>query len=95
MEEGSWNVQIPLHTSGPKNGGVPYPRWISSFNPVAYLPVRRDQYSAVTCVYFLTAEPHATYVSALAFDIVPTRFKFPLPITRPHTSARSSLLSLT
>lgn len=47
MKEGNWNIQIPLHTSGQKK--APYPRWLSGFDPLAYIPVRRDQYSAVTC----------------------------------------------
>lgn len=49
LKEGNWNIRIPLHTSGPRNGRAPYPRWLSSFDPLTYIPVRKDQYSAVTC----------------------------------------------
>ena len=50
MKEGSWNIHIPLQTSGSRHGGAPYPRWIRSFDPLAYIPIRREQYSAVTWV---------------------------------------------
>ncbi|KAI0724685.1 Gryzun, putative trafficking through golgi-domain-containing protein [Fomitopsis betulina] len=57
MKEGNWNIQIPLHTSGQKK--APYPRWLSGFDPLAYIPVRRDQYSAVTVRH----RPHKVHVS--------------------------------
>ncbi|KZT72294.1 hypothetical protein DAEQUDRAFT_722961 [Daedalea quercina L-15889] len=59
MREGSWNLQIPLQPSNSRRGEAPYPQWLSNFNPPAYIPVRRDQYSSVAVRH----RPHKVEVS--------------------------------
>ncbi|TFY61713.1 hypothetical protein EVJ58_g4338 [Rhodofomes roseus] len=58
-KEGNWNIQIPLRPLSSRHGGAPYPRWLSSFDPPTYIPVRRDQYSSVVVRH----RPHKVQVS--------------------------------
>ncbi|TFY76432.1 hypothetical protein EWM64_g7579, partial [Hericium alpestre] len=58
LKEGSWTVDIPVDFSATREGALPTPKWLTSIDPVNFIPIRRH------CSEILIGyRPHALQVS--------------------------------
>ncbi|KAL6305207.1 Gryzun, putative trafficking through golgi-domain-containing protein [Sparassis latifolia] len=48
MKEGAWSIEVPLHLVDPSLVDLSPSRWLTSLDPVQFIPIRRDHCSTVT-----------------------------------------------
>ncbi|TFY61235.1 hypothetical protein EVG20_g7135 [Dentipellis fragilis] len=59
LTEAKWSIEIPIDFSNAREGIVRAPRWLTSTDPVTFVPIRRTDYSEVVVGY----KPHQIEVS--------------------------------
>lgn len=51
LVEGGWKIDMPLDPCCTYQGSMPSGRWLRSLDPLRFIPVQRDDFSTVLCVY--------------------------------------------
>ncbi|PCH35565.1 glutathione transferase omega-1 [Wolfiporia cocos MD-104 SS10] len=59
LQEEKWRIEIALHPSSTRHAMHTFPHWLTSSNPVQFIPIRKDHYSSVTVRH----RPHKIQVS--------------------------------
>ncbi|KAH7883282.1 Gryzun, putative trafficking through golgi-domain-containing protein [Phlebopus sp. FC_14] len=59
LEEGNWTIEIPHEPCAVRESCILPPRWLSSLNPVRFIPVSGDEYSSVVVRH----RPHELHIS--------------------------------
>ncbi|KAA1470414.1 hypothetical protein DENSPDRAFT_849542 [Dentipellis sp. KUC8613] len=59
LTEARWAIEIPIDFSNAREGIVRAPRWLTSTEPVTFVPIRRTDYSEVVVNY----KPHQIEIS--------------------------------
>ncbi|KIP04097.1 hypothetical protein PHLGIDRAFT_31528 [Phlebiopsis gigantea 11061_1 CR5-6] len=62
LKESSWWIELPLQPSSIRNGSPSPPRWLSSLDPVRFIPIRRDVEHPVSSIN-VRLRPHLVNVS--------------------------------
>ncbi|KAI0050806.1 hypothetical protein FA95DRAFT_1676484 [Auriscalpium vulgare] len=58
LKEGNWTIEIPVISSAQREGDIAAPRWLTSVDPVRFIPLHRTNYSEVAVGH----RPHQLHV---------------------------------
>ncbi|KAH8087832.1 Gryzun, putative trafficking through golgi-domain-containing protein [Cristinia sonorae] len=48
LKQNSWTIELPLQPNSSRTGSICRPQWLSSVDPVRFLPIRGEAHSSVT-----------------------------------------------
>ncbi|KAF9228502.1 hypothetical protein BS17DRAFT_773840 [Gyrodon lividus] len=76
LKEGSWTIKIPHKPCAAHESTILAPRWLSSIQPVRFLPVSREDYSRVTVRH----RPHQLAISFSHQELALLDEEYPITI---------------
>ncbi|KAH7910026.1 Gryzun, putative trafficking through golgi-domain-containing protein [Hygrophoropsis aurantiaca] len=90
LKEGAWFIEIPHELRVAREGSISSPRWLSSLNPVKFLPVGREDYSSLSVRH----RPHELSVSFRHAEPALLDEEYPIAIEITNTDERDLDISV-